>query len=428
MITIRTGELFVEKYNEENGTNLTPKEIFRMLAEKAFKGGRHMVNLTNSKFFQYLKDYNNFLKGKKEEPSFEDALNNFCNDLENRNCGIETTLNVYGGCAEPKKGEMQTTEFNYCDNIHFSVDERYCSFIGSFFQILVGEFATVINNKDIVWLMYKSFNTYYDFIHNNEDIADKQLPTWNGCYFYQEILKPLKHYSNNDFIENSKMETKNGETKISTINFLEYLEALSRLDGIKISNIIFESFGQTNTTCGNITINLEGVKGWFDIFEKIIDNDDEDFDINKYCKIFNKANLLRTCMEYGEVRSNMIEPLFDLKTQMKTNNFNGKDGKKFLKEYLKIIMTEKEQNMAQEFGKFIAENSKTKKSISFKTEKENVLSARNSVTFMNALVEFCNKAKVEYTEGIPFDVVTYFSNDVNKNKLIEFLTFTKFNV
>ena len=62
MITIRSGELFVEKYNEENGTNLTPKEIFCMLAEKSFKGSRHMVNWTNSKFFNYLKEYNKFLE------------------------------------------------------------------------------------------------------------------------------------------------------------------------------------------------------------------------------------------------------------------------------------------------------------------------------------------------------------------------------
>ena len=74
MITIRTGELFVEKYNEENHTDLKPKEIFRLLAEKAFKGGRHMINWTNSKFFVYLKEYNKARRLKKSEPSFEDAL------------------------------------------------------------------------------------------------------------------------------------------------------------------------------------------------------------------------------------------------------------------------------------------------------------------------------------------------------------------
>ena len=418
MITIRVGELFVEKYNEENGTKLSPKEIFRMLADKAFRGGRHMVNWTNSKFFNYLKEYNKFLDGKREEPSFEEALDSFCDDLENRNCGIETTLNVYGGCAEPKHGDMQTTEFNYCDNLHFTIDERYCSFIGSFFQILVGNFATVINNKDIVWLMYQSFNAYYDFIHSNDDIADKQLPTWNGCYFYQEIKKQR------EFIINKKLKN----DRINTINFLEYLDAASKLDGVNVSNMMFENFGQTNITCGCITLDLDNVKGWFNIFDKIVANNDEDFDIERYCKMFNKENLLRVCMEYGEVTSDMINPLFDLKKKIKDNEFSGKDKIKFLNEYLKIIMSEKENSMAKEFGQFLAKSTKSKKSISFKNELENVFSARKIVDLGKAIVALCNKAGVPYNEGTPYEVVSHFVNDKNKDKLMEFLLYTKFNM
>ena len=45
MITIRSGELFVEKYNEENGTNLTPKE-------------KKMVE-------RVLKIWDNYLEGKR---------------------------------------------------------------------------------------------------------------------------------------------------------------------------------------------------------------------------------------------------------------------------------------------------------------------------------------------------------------------------
>ena len=418
MITIRSGELFVEKYNEENGTNLTPKEIFCMLAEKAFKGGRHMVFWHNSKFKYYLDDYNKFLKGQKEEPSFEDALNCFCDELENNNCGVETLTNVYGGCAIPNVGDMQTTEFNYCDNLHFSIDERYCSFIGSFFQILVGNFATVINNKEIIWLMYKSFNEYYDFICKNEVVADKQLPTWNGCYFYQEIMK------RSEFIVNKKLNN----NKVNTINFLEYLEAVSKLDNIKMSNMMFENFGQTNITCGCITLDLNNVKGWFNIFERIIANDDEEFDIEKYCKLFNKENLLRVCMEFGEVTSNMIDPLFDIKKRMKNNEFSGKDKIKFLKEYLKLIMSEKEINMAKDFGSFLAESSKSKKLYSFKSELEAIFSSKKNTDLGNNLIAFCDKANVPYNEGVPYEVITYFANDKSKDKFMEFLMYTKFNM
>ena len=377
-----------------------------------------MVNWTNSKFFSYLKEYNKFLKGQKEEPSFEDALNSFCNELENNNCGVETTMNVYGGCAIPNVGDMQTTEFNYCDNLHFSVDERYCSFIGSFFQILVGNFATVIDNKEILWLMYRSFNEYYDFIRKNDVVADKQLPTWNGCYFYQEIMKRT------EFISDKKLKN----DKINTINFLEYLEAVSKLDNISISNMMFENFGQTNITCGCITLDLNNVKGWFNIFERIVANEDEEFDIEKYCKLFNKENLLRVCMEFGEVTSNMIDPLFDLKKRMKNNEFSGKDKIKFLNKYLKLIMSEKEINMAKDFGSFLAESSKSKKSYSFKSELEAIFSSKKNTDLGNNLIAFCDKADVPYNEGIPYEVITYFANDKSKDKFMEFLMYTKFNM
>lgn len=427
MITIRTGELFVEKYNEENGTNFTPKEIFCILAEKAFKGGRHMVNWTNTKFFSYLKEYNKFLEGEKEEPSFEGALNSFCDELENKNSdyGVETTMNVYGGCALPKPGEMQTTEFNYCDNLHFSIDERYCSFIGAFFIITLNtacacaksKYFTIINNKNIIWLLYSGFEKYYRFIHDNDELDDKDLGEWNGCYLYETIM------NRNEFTYNKKLKN-NG---INPLDFLEFLELISYAN-VNIKTLEIECLGQLNSSCGCITLDLGNIKGWFNIFEQIVDNDDEEFDIEKYSKLFNKENLLRVCMEFGEVTSNMIDPLFDLKKRMKNNEFTGKNRIKFLKKYLKIIMTETEINMAKDFGSFLSESSKTKKSYSFKSELEAIFSSKKNTDLGNSLIAFCDKANVPYNEGIPYEVITYFTNDRSKDKFMEFLMYTKFNM
>ena len=419
MITIRTGELFVEKYNEENHTDLKPKEIFRLLAEKAFKGGRHMINWTNSKFFVYLKEYNKASRLKKSEPSFEDALDSFCDELENFNCGIETSLNVYGGCGVASKKEMPTTEFNYCDNLHFTIDERYCSFIGAFFLISLGQYCTVINNKGIIWMLYeKSFLEYYKFIRDNEFVNDKQLPAYNGCCLYREIMG-----RDDNFIEDKKV--KDGHVK--HITFIEYLEAISKLDNVKIMQ--FENFGNTNITCGCVTFDLDGVRGWFNIFDNVVTNIDEDIDIEKYCKLFNKDNsLLIASIECGEVTRDMIDPLSDFKKRTKTNDFNGNDKIAFIKEYLKYAMTIQEQELAKNFGHFLSDSVKANKKFSFKNEMENIFNARTT-NLLEAISNFCEKANVRYNEGtIPYDVVQYFTLDENKNKLREFLLFTKFNL
>ena len=419
MITIKCGKLFVEKYNEMKKTNLTPKEVFCMLAEKAFKGGRHMVNWTNSKFFSYLKEYNKFLDGKKEEPSFEDALNSFCDTIENLDFGIETSMNVYGGCA--MKGNdgfvMATTEFNYCDNLHFTIDERYYSFIGSFFQICVNGFSTTIDDKDIVWMMYESFNKYYSFIHKNDDVRDKQLPAWNGCYFYEAVMGK-KGYTT------SVKLSKDG---FSTISFLEFLEAISKLTDKKVDVLTFENFGQYNVTCGYITIDLDGLSGWFKIFRNVLTNIDEDFDIKKYADVFGKKNLLFTAMEYGEITKDMLNPLYDFKKRKALGEFKDKSGIKFLKKYLELIMTKQEIDMAKAFAKFLTEASKSgKKTLSMKAELNDVFASTNATRFTENVMTFCKKSAAPKEEVA--DVVTYFMENGNQTKLREFLVFTKFNI
>jgi len=420
MITIKAGKLFVEKYNEENGTNLTPKEVFCMLADKAFRGGRHMVNWTNTPFFNYLKDYNKFLDGKREEPSFEEAVEKFCDYVENRNCGLESSLNVYGGCAEKGNSPdiLATTEFNYCDNLHFTIDERYCSFIGSFFQICVAGFSTVLNNKKMLWLMYESFNEYYKFIHENDVVRDKQLPSWNGCYFYQKMMnKP-------GFIHK-----KTSGDSIGTLDYLEFLEVIIRHRENNIKNLVFENFGQTNTTAGCVTLDLDGVYSWLDIMDKVVANIDEEFDLEKYSKLFSKGNLLRMSFETGEVTSNMLDPLYDFKRRRSEEEYKNKEGIKFLKIYLKFIMTAKELELAKQFGAFLKDApKKDKKVLSVKEEIKSILSSKNLTKFGDAIFEFCKKTGIDPTVGVPFDVVTYFSTDNNSFRLPEFVMYTKFNM
>ena len=53
MLTIRAGKLFVDKYNLENNSKLSPKEVFRVLCEKVFtkdKQGILLVHWNNTKF------------------------------------------------------------------------------------------------------------------------------------------------------------------------------------------------------------------------------------------------------------------------------------------------------------------------------------------------------------------------------------------
>ena len=133
--------------------------------------------------------------------------------------------------------------------------------------------------------------------------------------------------------------------------------------------------------------------------------------------------------ESGEVTGEMVDPLYEFKRRRKDEEFKNKDGIKFLKAYLKLIMTDKEQELSKNFCEFIKNAPKKgKKTMSVKEETNDVLTSKNVTKFGNAVIDFCKKAGVDHTSGVPFDVVSYFIQDGNSSKLQEFLMYTKFNM
>ena len=286
-------------------------------------------------------------------------------------------------------------------------------------------FSTVIDRKNIVWLLYESFNEYYDFIHNNEDVRDKQLPSWNGCYLYQKLKN-----QGIGWIENKKIN-KDG---VGTINYLEFIEAIASTEELNVKNIIFENFGQTNTSAGYVTLDLDGLKNIYLIIERVLANIEEDFDIEKYSKLFLKSNLLRKSLEVGELTADMIDPLYDFKNRRRegkedSKEYSNKDSVKFLKEYLKLIMSTEEIELSKNFGEFLKNvESNGNRTLSVKEEVKNIFSSRNVTQLGEAIIKFSKKANLEYKTGTPFDVVSYFIQEGNSPKLQEFLMYTKFNM
>lgn len=407
MITIKTGKIFVNEYNRRNKTNLSPKEILLMMIDKAYRGGIHMDNWTNSWFFSYLLAYNKAIKKSTELPNFSRYVDEFCRNVEDNTYGIETSMQVFGGCGVPSKTSMPTTEFNYCDNLHFTIDERYCSFIGAFLRVNIGSKSTVINDKDVIWTIYEGFEKYYEFIHNNDGVKDKQIPTWNGLYLYEKITK------RNGYVDNN-FDAKKG---FKPINFVEFLEILSFLDN-KVNTLLFSTFEKTNKSGGYVTIDLDGVKGWFSIFKKVLKEIDEDFDIRTYVKLFGKEALIYKALEMGEVTSDMLDPLYEFKVGLQQDNI------KFLTEYLKLIMTKDEKDMSYALANFIIDvSSNSTKSV--KNEIEAIFSSHNNIKFMESIIAFCEKANSSMDKIK--NIVSYFVDDANSGKLKEFLLYTKIN-
>ena len=228
------------------------------------------------------------------------------------------------------------------------------------------------------------------------------------------------------FILNNKMKTEKNVINVSPLNFVEYLELLVEIKNVKYA--LFEHYDKTNITSGYITIDIDGINSTFSLLKRVVYNVDETFNYKKYSDILLPKRLMEIVFESGEISENIIDPFYDFERFRQKEEFSKKDIL-ILKEYLKLIMNDTEIALAKNFGEFIKGAQKTGgKSLSLKTEKDNLLSSRNVKDFGDSLIAFCKKAGIEYTTGVPYDVITYFVKKEKEKILYKFLMYTKFNM
>lgn len=363
MITIQVGKLFCEMYNEENGTNLSSRDIFRdVIAPLLFNGKEHLVIWHNSKFYQWRYAHN-----KTWNPNdFENKLDEFCEGIESEKGGLEDSLKVFGGCAVPYDEQLkyknipQKTLFAYAENQHFTIEERYYSWIGSAFLLNVNSgvknFAIGVNNKEFVKIMYKSVKAYRKMLEENVDIQGKKLYTWNTLYFYNYL-----HYND---VTSIVEKYYNGDILKSDLGFEHILFVCSKyLPNVKFINL--ESFDKTNITCGTVLVDNIYVNRMSDVLEKLYKDvhDNEDFSKFSFNKEFGGKNLLLKAIETGSVYDGFFDPLSDINFDKKLKKNN------LVIKYIELIMNDENKKLAQDFiseiHRIIKNGGKNKKNIHF---------------------------------------------------------------
>ena len=403
MNTRKLGKLFCEIYNDEHGTNLSPKEIFlKVIIPLVFTpDGRYLLNLTNSKFFNYAKL---LAKGKVTEEDFQQVIEDFCAEVESDKGGLMDTLKIYGGCAVPydtQSGKKyvqtsETTMFCYNENIHYDIDERYCSWIGANFVLNCNGFNIVVNDREFVKALWESVMAYRVFLNENEDVKPRQIQMWNEIYVCQKYGTDPNgiHDIRNNFLKNGALSCDLGFSNILFIiakHFpcVKYVEA--------------QNIGQTNITAGAILLDLPVIRRQADVFRHVYESIGEDFNKFDYNSIFG-GNLLFKAIENGSVHKDLVDPIFeyrDRKDNKLLRNFN--------KKYIELIMNTETKKMVKDLAEVISvENKALKKNLN-KDLLESLKSARNKGAFILSLKNLKTELK---TDNEIFDkVVEYVVSD-----------------
>lgn len=338
MNTIQAGKIFCKKYNEVNNTHYTSKKIFcDVIAPLLFYGEKHLVNWTNSKFFNYLKLVNRH-KISINETTFKECVESFCQEIENDSYNVMTTLNVFGGCGKPilNKGGL-TTMFSLNDNIYFSFEERYNSFIGSIFAFQCEGWNIIINNQDIIWNTFQNILKYREILNNNHNLSDKQIYAWNTASMF--VLS-----ENNDISVVIDEFYKNDKLKIDKINIFNFIFQLQKQQ-FKFNQMELFCIGQMNTSCGVIIVDIPYVDRMFRFYKQIYQEMDEDFNYADFNKIIGgKSRLLYKIIENGAVYQGLFNPW----TLLEINKLT-----KYQEKIIQMFLNEKEKqlanNVAQEF-------------------------------------------------------------------------------
>lgn len=388
MNTIKSGKIFCDMYNKMHSTSLTPKEIFcDVIAPLLFFGKKHLICWTNSKFsnastiwFKTCKNWDQTKIDEYRNIFREETLKPFCDDIETDEYNVMTTSNIFCGCANPEYGA--TTMFSYSDNLYFSIDERYCSFIGSAFSYLCEGWNIVINNAELIWSTYEGLLKYREILNSNSNLGGNQLPAWNSAYLSTVVNGDKVSYIVSEFFDNDKLKIND---KINFMNFLFFVQKFTKGN---VKQIELYCSGQTNVTCGAIQINVDYVSRQSRLFEQLYATMHEDFryaDFNKLCGS-SKNNLIYRAIKIGAVYSGFFNPSGHIINGIKEN----KKGKKtikinnYYKTYLDIIMKEEIKRLAKDFAKQLKEiKDKSRTNV----HEEDVFRAPNKIQIFQRLVE-----------------------------------------
>lgn len=409
MITIKSGELLVKRYNKENNTQLTPKEFFKsVIAPLLFYGNRHLVCWQNSKFFQYMKDINS-KKKELNESTFNEVVDDFCKEIDNPRNNVLTTLNIFGGCAVPKYGA--TTFFSYSDNLDFNQDERYYSFIGSSVALLIEGWCVMLDNEDIVWEIFKGIEKYRQVIDTNENLYGNQVYTWNTVYLFNKYLGDIDTICDEYFNDKGKMSLNNTSNGINFSNFLYLIQSLNK--NIKMLHF-FNDNGQQTRSCTSVLIDLNYVSSQSKMFKQLYQTMDVDFKYANFNKIFGGKNLFYKAIETGCITKGFFNPLLDVKKNDKEKIKNNR-----LK-YIEFIMTKEQKDMALRLAKSIKDKMKENPRIVYNPDINFFDVKDTSKLIKNISKELKNPE--DFIDLI--DMIT--DSNFKPNNLSEFLSLSKF--
>lgn len=415
MITSTIGRIFIDTYNDRNGTSFDAKTFFvDVYYPLFFDSPKYLQWVQNSPFVQMKKGQKVETLSKTERleklQEFHSKISSGCKDAS-----------VALGYPASEEKEFATTS-GLVSNIGIETgsEDVYSSWIGASLGIGVqGGLSILFANPDILLDIFEGWKIYREVLNTTEILKGNQVNTWNGQWLGHKYSK--SYVANKPMANFQPFDTKPDGMSVKVQSWTKVLIGLSRhFSDPQMMGYVY-CFGQTNTTVGFIPFNLVQIRKPIEFFNNIFGmSKGDDAEV-----LWGTETGLRKSCQMGVIGLKAMEPkglkqYFDgIKLPKKA-----KDEKQEIIYNTYIIwilamlnnqeLWEKSKTYAQLLQDYSRSGKNCKTANSQKVSR--ILSATNKKTFISELTEIVGEVAskdsiielAEFINSMPTDNVPYF--------------------
>lgn len=400
MITSVIGKLFLDAYNEKNGTKYDAKTFFaEVFYPLFFDKEKYMMSPGNNPIENPKISWEKMIKGNIPYETKEKRKERYDKLLEKIKSGRPSTENAIGYASN----DITSTTSGQSSNIPVveNVDDIYSSWFGAAMGVGVeGGLSILFFDKRVLLDIFEGWHYYREMLDITPLLKGNQIATWNACWIvhkYQQTFDAKNPLKNWDFLRLATGKY-SGCYEIGLTTWINVLFCISQYyQDLRIMGYVY-SLGQTNKTIGFIPFLLNEIRRPREFYEKIFGMDG----LKAKALYGYDTEKLLICCQKGSIGLKALEP----------NNLeqfmNGKKGK------------------SPEIPKY--DNKNEEKLISFRTYQIWILAMLNNQDFWDKSLAFAEAIRKYETSDKTLskkraNAVAEILKATNKKNFIEALTF-----
>jgi hypothetical protein len=300
MYTSYIGHKFLRLYNEREGKNLTAREFFdEVLFPLFFDAPKHFINVSNSSFFQPVKEselVNGITKSRAQLQRLHKTIESKTPD------GSSMVGYAAGGQDGTTSGQVSTSV-----KTPLSKDDVYASWIGAGFGVYAGEkLSFYLDEPDVLWAIFSGWIAYRSFLTQTPGLKGNQIETWNGRWLCRIFQK--NYLLGEVFIPPTKLNPTK-DMALDAADWPEIVLALCRKFGNLDLTVNAYGFGSTNITAGFVPIRLREIQKLYEVRDHLFGKSELAEEYPNWLDLLYETELgFRRACERGQIGLLAFEP------------------------------------------------------------------------------------------------------------------------